>query len=255
MAPGAKFSTMTSARFAMFLTSSSPRSDFRLTVMDFLLALNNRKYQESWFWLWSGPGCRPIKERPASPPCGFSTFTTSAPSQASASVQDGPASNWVRSRTRTPARKEGNPPFVAIFSFLRRTRHLDRPLRTASLRLDAGFLDDWPPLLDLGLLLRGESRRCLLLARPGSLAHVGHPLAHRRIGQRLHHSSVELADGILGRALGRPEAVPERGVQPGDSRLVDGRRLGRCPPSLLGHYHIGLDLAGAHLRQRDSPPG
>src|SRR5262245_52466322 len=116
MAPGAKFSTMTSARFTMFLTRSSPRSDLRLTVMDFLLALNNRKYQESRFWLWPGPDCRPNKERPASPPCGFSTLTTSAPSQASASVQDGPASNWVRSRTRTPARKAGNPPFVAIFS-------------------------------------------------------------------------------------------------------------------------------------------
>src|SRR6516225_2509354 len=96
------------------LTGASPRSDLRLTVTDFLLALNNRKYQESWFWL--GPDCRPNKERPASPPCGFSTLTTSAPSQASASVQDGPASNWVRSRTRTPARKAGNPPFVAIFS-------------------------------------------------------------------------------------------------------------------------------------------
>src|SRR6516165_8031554 len=95
---------MTSARFAMFLTRSSPRSDLRLTVMDFLLALNNRKYQESWFGLWLGPDCRPNKERPASPPCGFSTLTTSAPSQASASVQDGPASNWVRSSTRTPAR-------------------------------------------------------------------------------------------------------------------------------------------------------
>src|SRR3974377_716305 len=32
MAPGAKFSTMTSARFAMPLTSSSPRSDFRVAV-------------------------------------------------------------------------------------------------------------------------------------------------------------------------------------------------------------------------------
>src|SRR5262244_3914561 len=104
---------MTSARFTMFLTRSSPRSDLRLTVMDFLLALNNRKYQESRFWLW--PGCRPNKERPASPPSGFSTLTTSAPSQASDSVQDGPASNWVRSRTRTPARNPGNPPFVAIF--------------------------------------------------------------------------------------------------------------------------------------------
>src|SRR5258708_2825 len=107
MAPGAKFSTMTSARFAMFLTRSSPRSDLRLTVMDFLLALNNRKYQESWFWLSLGPDCRPNKERPASPPCGFSTLTTSAPSQARASVQDGPASNCVRSRTRTPSRQFG----------------------------------------------------------------------------------------------------------------------------------------------------
>src|SRR6516162_9575627 len=109
---------MTSARFAMFLTRSSPRSDLRLTVMDFLLALNNRKYQESWFGLWLGLDCRPNKERPASPPCGFSTLTTSAPSQASASVQDGPASNWVRSRTRTPARQPGSAPLVAIFSFL-----------------------------------------------------------------------------------------------------------------------------------------
>src|SRR5262249_23229432 len=50
--------------------------------------------------------------------CGFSTLTTSAPSHASASVHDGPASNWVRSRTRTPARKAGNLPFVAIVSFL-----------------------------------------------------------------------------------------------------------------------------------------
>src|SRR3984957_15951239 len=114
MTPGAKFSTMTSASFAMLLTSSSPRPDSRFRVMDFLLALNNRKYQESW--LWSGT---PRNEKlPASPPSGFSTLTTSAPSQASASVQDGPASNWVRSRTRTPARQPTGEPFVAILSFL-----------------------------------------------------------------------------------------------------------------------------------------
>src|SRR6476661_10986133 len=114
MAPGAKFSTMTSARFAMFLTSSSPRSDFKLTVMDFLLALNNRKYQESWSW----PDDPCDKKRPASPPSGFSTLTTSAPSQASASVQEGPASNWVRSRTRTPVRQPGSAPSVVIFLVL-----------------------------------------------------------------------------------------------------------------------------------------
>src|SRR5216684_1253950 len=45
--------------------------------------------------------------RPASPPFGFSTLTTSAPIQASASVQVVPASNWVRSRTLMPARQFG----------------------------------------------------------------------------------------------------------------------------------------------------
>src|ERR1035437_5029400 len=86
IAPGAKFSMNTSALLAISLTSASPRGDFRLTVIDFLLALNCRKYQESQ------PG-RPAEERPGSPFFGFSTLTTSAPSQASASVQDGPASN------------------------------------------------------------------------------------------------------------------------------------------------------------------
>src|SRR5262245_43063382 len=47
---------------------------------------------------------RPI-DRPGSPEPGFSILTTSAPSQASASVQDGPASNWVRSRILRPARQ------------------------------------------------------------------------------------------------------------------------------------------------------
>src|SRR5271170_3115055 len=42
--------------------------------------------------------------RPGSPDLGFSILTTSAPSQASASVQVGPASNWVRSTTFTPAK-------------------------------------------------------------------------------------------------------------------------------------------------------
>src|SRR5260370_37467907 len=43
--------------------------------------------------------------RPGSPRLGFSILTTSAPSQASASVEVGPASNWVRSTTRTPLRQ------------------------------------------------------------------------------------------------------------------------------------------------------
>src|SRR5713226_10183203 len=54
--------------------------------------------------------------RPASPPSGFSTLTTSAPIQASASVQVVPASNWVRSRTLTPARQFGGTVLPSIFA-------------------------------------------------------------------------------------------------------------------------------------------
>src|SRR6266536_6013710 len=42
--------------------------------------------------------------RPCSPRPGGSTLITSAPSQASVSVHDGPASNCVTSTTRTPLR-------------------------------------------------------------------------------------------------------------------------------------------------------
>src|SRR5262249_36038869 len=92
------FSTVTSAFSSNFLTISTPRGDLRSMAKDRLLALNMWKYHGS-----SGafPGST---RRAGSPVFGFSILTTSAPSQASASVQDGPASNWVKSTTRTPAR-------------------------------------------------------------------------------------------------------------------------------------------------------
>src|SRR6516225_1038203 len=102
------FSTVTSAFFSSSLTISSPRGDLRLSVTDFLLALNWWKYQGS------SSGCPGRNLRPGSPLCGFSTLTTSAPSQASASVQEGPASNCVRSSTFTPLRQFCPPPFSAI---------------------------------------------------------------------------------------------------------------------------------------------
>ena len=43
-----------------------------------------------------------IESRPGSPRRGSSTLMTSAPCQARASVQDGPASNCVRSTTVSP---------------------------------------------------------------------------------------------------------------------------------------------------------
>src|SRR5262249_7450455 len=61
------------------------------------------------------PGFGPLpKIRPGSPPFGFSTLTTSAPSEASTSVQEGPASNCERSRTRTPWRQFGATPTLSI---------------------------------------------------------------------------------------------------------------------------------------------
>src|SRR6266446_6296244 len=93
------FSTQISAFLSISLTISRPRGDFRLRVIDFLFALNWWKYQGSV------SGCPGRRRRPGSPIFGFSIFTTSAPSQPSASVQDGPASNWVKSMTFTPFRK------------------------------------------------------------------------------------------------------------------------------------------------------
>src|SRR5881296_2320200 len=96
--PGAMFSTVTSAFFSSSLTTSSPRGDLRLIASDRLLALNMWKYHGSSSGL---PG---LSRRPGSPVLGFSILTTSAPSHASASVHDVPASNWVKSTTRIPAR-------------------------------------------------------------------------------------------------------------------------------------------------------
>src|SRR5215470_12616388 len=98
MVPGAMFSIVTSAFLSSSRTISSPRGDFTFKVTDFLLALNWWKYHGSSGW----PGC---SRRPGSPVRGFSTFTTSAPSHARASVHEGPASNWVKSTTRMPSRQ------------------------------------------------------------------------------------------------------------------------------------------------------
>jgi hypothetical protein len=47
-----------------------------------------------------------------------------------------------------------------------------------SLRLDAGRLDDGPPLLDLGLMEGAQGLGRLLLAREYLLAKVGEPCAY-----------------------------------------------------------------------------
>ena len=102
-------------------------------------------------------------------------------------------------------------------------------VRAALLHLDAGRLDDRPPLLDLGLVEGGERLRRQLLARGRS------PARGRRasgaiagVGQRcLTDRVVELGDDLLRRALGRPQGVPEGEIEAGQPGLVGGRNIRR----------------------------
>src|SRR6516162_1211398 len=96
MTPGAKFSAKTSAFSISPRRMARPLSVFRLAVTLFLLALSSMKYWEST------PFLSVDAPRPCSPLVGSSTLMTSAPSHPKVRVQDVPASNWVRSTTRTP---------------------------------------------------------------------------------------------------------------------------------------------------------
>ena len=64
---------------------------------------------------------------------------------------------------------------------------------------------------DLSLLECGESfRRLFRLARSDIQSEIGEPLAHGRIGERLHHRAIELGDDVLRCAFGREEPEPSR---------------------------------------------
>src|SRR5262245_12951663 len=96
MAPGPRFSITTSAPLTSSVKISRPRGCFRLRVTAFLFAFRSTKKCESR----SG---RSESPRRAGSPVGGSILMTSAPSQASSSVQLGPASYCVRSRMRMPS--------------------------------------------------------------------------------------------------------------------------------------------------------
>ena len=92
---------------------------------------------------------------------------------------------------------------------------MERPA-AGSLGLDVCCLDDRPPLLDLGLLMRAEALGGLLLARREFEPKIGEPRDHRCLGQGAHDRGIERADDVLRRALGRPERLPDRGVESGN---------------------------------------
>src|SRR6266481_3352079 len=69
--------------------------------------------------------------------------------------------------------------------------------RCGSLRLDPQFLDDRPPPLGIGLHKRAECLRCLSLARKNFHSEIGETRSHRRIGQCLDGSRIELAYDVV----------------------------------------------------------
>jgi hypothetical protein len=66
-----------------------------------------------------------------------------------------------------------------------------------SLALDVCSFDDWPPLLDFGLLMGGKSVRRLLLSRENLLSELCNPCAQVRLGQDRLYRGIELGDYVL----------------------------------------------------------
>src|SRR6516165_10463276 len=257
MVPGAMFSIVMSAFFNSSLTISRPRGDLRLRVTDFLLALNWWKYQGS------SSGCPRRNRLPGSPSPGFSILTTSAPSQASASVQDGPASNCVKSTTRTPARQSSSTPsnvamfllpkitpYTIVWSRLPRTFRLERGSSLAPRKregaegvllvpafdrlLDALWVD---PDFDPGALLLQYHWRARVTVTPTTVQRLTE-LGQRHIGDA--HRHIEIAA-----ELGRERHVLMRQTQRKCRRLVFSRQKSldqsvECAPPAAGTIADGF---------------
>ena len=118
----------------------------------------------------------------------------------------------------------------------RRDGDLKRGQGQPSLRLDAGFLDDRMPLVDLGLRVGGERGGGLLLRRRDLLAEAEQPLPHGGIGHGGARRRAELVDRLLRRALRHPQPVPGRDIDARRAGLVHGRDFGRGIEALVRRH-------------------
>src|SRR5262245_65941635 len=108
------------------------------------------------------------------------------------------------------------PPAIPISngpSAMRSARSALRMMRSNLLCPDVGGLDQWPPFLDLGLVVRRERFRGLLLGRRDFLAKTDEALAHSRIGERRHGGGGQFRNDLARPALGHPPAVPRHNVR------------------------------------------
>src|SRR5258706_8001352 len=87
------------------------------------------------------------------------------------------------------------------------------PPQLNSLRPDVRRLDDWPPLLNLGLVKPSKRLWRLLVARRNVEPEVPQATANRRVRHRIHGCSIELGDDLLRSTLGYPKRVPDGHVK------------------------------------------
>ncbi len=116
-------------------------------------------------------------------------------------------------------------------------------------RVDVSRLDDRPPLVELGLVEAAQPLRRLLVGRRDHVTELGQALAHRWVRKRLLHRRIEPGNDLRRRALGHPQAVPERDVHAGRAHLVHRRHVGSGRPAFLRHHGVGPDRAAAQERQ------
>src|ERR1700738_5516382 len=131
----------------------------------------------------------------------------------------------------------------------RRTKHYGMCWPDRSLAFDVGSLDDRPPLLNLGPVKGRKRLRRLLVTLDDLLAQVGQPWTDRRIGQFAYDCRIEFHDHIFRRALRCPNRVPDRRVEPRQSRLVDRRDVWSGGQAVFVRDCIGLNVAAPYLRQ------
>src|SRR5215470_14602754 len=105
-------------------------------------------------------------------------------------------------------------------------RSARRALRTMrstwdSLGLNVGRFDQRPPFFDLGLLMRGQRFRGLLLRWRNFLTEISQPLAYRWVDKRVHCGDRELADCFGRGAFRHPQSIPSRNIHARRTGLVD----------------------------------
>src|SRR5262245_12575180 len=242
MAPGAKFSTSTSAPAMSRRSTSLPPVVFRSSTMPRLLRFIIRKEAAS------SPIFGGTEWRVSSPFGDFSILMTSAPMSASISVQVGPAMTWVRSTTFRPASGPGRWPAELDLSFCIGMPLLAAPLRRAlaekriepfaEIRAGVGHQDQVLALISRQPLLQASDR---LLGRVERQWRVAGDEFRYFVGARVERGEIlddfgEEADGGGFRGFHEPC---------GEDQILDARRADqRGEAADIGHRQAVAQRAG-----------